>query len=145
MNTSFSQDAEEIFFTEGHQWIRFEDDIAFIGLTHHAKKELGPVKHIEIHTIGRELQEDQAFGRITSNRYLCKLIMPFSGIVVEANTINYNTFNETTSDFDPSEWIVRIGLSRPLVSRQLHSLTDYRSQNQEPHMHLVKYFLRLDG
>ena len=130
------------YFTEEHEWIRFENGIAFIGLTSLAKRELGQITDVEIHTIGKDLGENQAFGRIRTEKYLCKLIMPFRGKVLEANAIDYPGFNSTDEDFDPDEWIVKIGINHPLKSEKLYTLDDYKSNNTEQSLHLVKYFLK---
>jgi glycine cleavage system H protein len=130
------------YFTEEHEWIRFEKDHAFVGLTVLAKEELGLITNVEIHTIGKDLMENQVFGRIRTKKYLCKLIMPLRGKILEANKIDYDKFNSTDKDFDPDEWIVKIAISFPLVSEKLYTLEDYKSNNTERALHLIKYFLK---
>jgi glycine cleavage system H protein len=129
------------YFTEEHEWIRFENDTAFVGLTTLAKRELGMITNVEIHTTGKNLTENQVFGRIRTKKYLCKLIMPIRGKILEANTINYEKFNATDQDFDPEEWIVKIAISLPLISKKLYTLEDYISTNNWRAHYLVKYFL----
>ena len=68
--------------------------------------------------------------------------MPFRGKVLEANAIDYPGFNLTDEDFDPDEWIVKIGINHPLKSEKLYTLDDYKSNNTEQSLHLVKYFLK---
>src|SRR6187549_3207320 len=103
----------QYYFTEENEWIVFERDYALVGLTNSAKKELGLIDHIEIHTIGKDLMENQVFGRIWTNKYLCKLIMPIRGKVLETNVINYENFNSTEKDLDQNDWIVKIAISIP--------------------------------
>ena len=62
---------EKYYFTEEHEWIRFENNNAFVGLTSLAKRELGMVTNIEIHTTGKNLIENQVFGRVRTKKYLC--------------------------------------------------------------------------
>lgn len=131
----------QYYFTEENEWIQLERDYALVGLTNLAKKELGRVENVEIHTVGKALNENQVFGRI-SQRYLCKLIMPLRGQVLEANIIDYEKFNTTEKDFDPNEWIVKIAVSLPLKSEKLYTLEEYKSKNTERALHLVKYFLK---
>jgi glycine cleavage system H protein len=132
------------YFTEEHEWIRFENNYAFIGMTAMAKRELGIITNIEIHTTGKILTENQVFGTITTEKYLCKLIMPLRGKIVEANVINYEKFNTMDEDFDPDEWIVKITISHPLISKKLYTLKDYMSNNNGRELHLVKYFLKFN-
>jgi glycine cleavage system H protein len=77
MNRSLSSGG--YYFTEEHEWIRVEENVAFVGLTTLAKRELGQIQSIEIHTLGKDLMENQVFGRIRTKRYLYKLIMPVRG------------------------------------------------------------------
>jgi glycine cleavage system H protein len=130
------------YFTEEHEWIRVEGNIAFVGLTTSAKNELGQIQTIEIHTLGQNRMENQAFGRIRTNRYLCKLIMPVRGKVLEANTIDYSSFNRWEKDFDPEEWIVKIQISLPLKTKMLYTLEQYKTNQTQGAVHLVKYFLK---
>lgn len=130
------------FFTEEHEWIRVENDVAFVGLTTLAKRELGQILNIEIHTLGKNLVENQVFGRIKTNRYLCKLIMPIRGKVMEINTFDYEHLNNWDKDFDPDEWIVKIGIALPLRTEKLYTLEEYKKNQAEGALHLVKYFLR---
>jgi glycine cleavage system H protein len=132
----------DFYFTEEHEWIRVEENIAFVGLTSLAKKELGQVEDIEIHTLGKDLMENQVFGRLRTRRYLCKLIMPVRGKVIEANAIDYISFNNLEKDLDPSEWIVKIQISLPLKSEKLYTLEQYKASQTEGALHLVKYFLK---
>ena len=70
-----------------------------------------------------------------------QLIMPFRGNILEANTFNYEKFNASDRDFNPDEWIVKIAISLPLISKQLYTLEDYISTNNLRALYLVKYFL----
>ena len=64
--------------------------------------------------------------------------------IVEANVINYEKFNNMDEDFDPDEWIVRITISQPLISKKLYTLKDYISNNNGCELHLVKYFSKFN-
>jgi glycine cleavage system H protein len=132
----------EFYFTEEHEWIRVEGDVAFVGLTTLAKSELGQIQNIEIHKLGKDLVENQVFGRVRTKRYLCKLIMPVRGKVIEANKIDYTSFNRWDKDFDPEEWIVRIQIALPLKTEKLYTLQQYKKNQTDGALHLVKYFLK---
>ena len=132
----------EYFFTEEHEWIRVENNIAYVGLTTHAKRDLGQIENIEISTVGKDLTENQVFGRIRTPRYLVKLIMPIRGKILEASTIDYVKFNNLERDFDPDEWIVKIDVVLPFRTEKLYSIEEYKKHQTEGALHLVKYFLR---
>jgi glycine cleavage system H protein len=135
----------QYYFTEQNEWLRLERNYALVGLTNLAKKELGLIESVEIHTVGKSLSENQVFGRIRTNRYLCKLIMPIRGKVLEANFTDYEKFNTIEGDFDPNEWIVKIAISLPLKSEKLYTLEEYKSENTLRAAHLIKYFVKVGG
>ena len=85
--------------------------------------------------------ENQVFGSIRTAKYLCKLIMPVRGKVLEANMINYEKFNSTDGDFNPDEWLVKIAFSDPVRSKKLYTVEDYISTDNLRAFYLVKYFL----
>lgn len=58
--------------------------------------------------------ENQVFGRIRTEKYLCKLVMPGQGKVIEADTIDYASFDSWEKDIGPEGWIVRDQISLPL-------------------------------
>jgi len=93
------------YFTKEHEWVFIRDGYAYIGITELVKKELQEIKNIEIHRLGEQLDADQAFGRIRSIRYLCKLIMPFSGKIGEVNWEYCKNPSEFNSIFDEKHWI----------------------------------------
>jgi glycine cleavage system H protein len=138
-NRIFSGD---FYFTEQHEWLKLENNIALVGLTSLAKKELGEIKSIEVHTVGKDLMENQVFGRVRTKRYLCKLIMPVRGTVMVANSFDYELFNTCVKDLDPEEWIVKIKIAFPLKSEKLFTLDQYKANQTEGALHMVKYFLK---
>lgn len=64
------------------------------------------------------------------------------GTILEANTINYERFNNMNKDFDSDEWIVKIAISFPLKSGKLYTLEDYKVTKTGQRLQLVKYFLK---
>lgn len=132
------------YFTQELEWICFYDDSALIGLTSLAKKEIGLISNIEIHMVGKSLSANQVFGRVRTDKYVCKLIMPVNGKVVEANTFDYNKLNMNDKELDINEWIVKITMNRPLISGTLFTLEEYRHLYMADRCHVVKYLSRIE-
>jgi glycine cleavage system H protein len=70
---------QNYYFTREHEWVNVNSDVARVGLTELALKELGTIKKIEIETLSQTLKKEQVFGKIQSEKYITKLIMPFDG------------------------------------------------------------------
>lgn len=131
----------DYLFTKEHEWVHFENEIAFIGLTELAKKELEEIKSIEIHKIGVSLNTDQVFGRITAKRYLCKLILPFPGKITEVNSSYCDNPEQFNSYYDKDHWIVKVEVKQPIDTSRLLTIDHYKSFKTQNFLHLVKYLL----
>jgi glycine cleavage system H protein len=102
---------ESLKYTKDHEWIRVENDEAYIGITDFAQHELGDIVFIEVETVGENLDKEEVFGTIEAVKTVSDLFMPVSGEVLE--------FNETLSDQpelvnkDPygEGWVVKVKLT----------------------------------
>ena len=69
----------DLKYTEDHEWIRVEGDIAIVGVTDFAQGELGDVVFVEIETEGEELDKGETFGTVEAVKTVSDLFMPVSG------------------------------------------------------------------
>ncbi|MFW6019506.1 MAG: glycine cleavage system protein GcvH [Bacteroidales bacterium] len=123
---------ENLKYTEDHEWLRVEDDnIAYIGITDHAQKELGDVVYIECETETEELGRGEAFGTIEAVKTVSDMYMPVSGKVLEFN----EELDETpeTINEDPYEqgWIIKIEVKDPSQLEELMSAEQYQNHISE--------------
>jgi glycine cleavage system H protein len=103
----------DVLYTETHEWVRVEEDIATIGITDYAQHELGDIVYIELPEIGDELSKGTPFGSIEAVKAVEDINSPVSGEIVEINsdledapeTINQSAFEDG--------WIIKIKLSDP--------------------------------
>ncbi|MFT4846894.1 MAG: glycine cleavage system H protein [Cryomorphaceae bacterium] len=75
----------ELKYTEDHEWIRIEGNIATIGITEYAQGELGDIVFVEIETEGEDLDSAEVFGTIEAVKTVSDLFMPMAGKVIEFN------------------------------------------------------------
>ncbi|MDX1402479.1 MAG: glycine cleavage system protein GcvH, partial [Kiloniellales bacterium] len=75
----------KLLFSEEHEWILVEDDIATIGITDHAQEQLGEVVYVETPEIGSALAKGDEAGVVESVKAASEVYSPISGEVVEAN------------------------------------------------------------
>jgi glycine cleavage system H protein len=134
---------EGYYFTREHEWVKIEDQIAYVGLTELAVKELEEIISIDIHTVGLALYVDQAFGRIKSRKFLCKLIMPFPGKIIEVNSKFTDDPELINGPFNPDHWIVKIDLESNIDQNKLLTFLEYKNHKKQNVLHMVKYLLSL--
>lgn len=72
-------------FTKDHEWLRVEGDIATIGITDHAQKQLGDLVFVELPKIGSDLQQGASVAVVESVKAASDVFAPISGTVIEIN------------------------------------------------------------
>jgi glycine cleavage system H protein len=61
---------ENLKYSQDHEWIRIDNDVAFVGITDFAQSNLGDIVFIEVETVGEELDKGEAFGNVEVYRLL---------------------------------------------------------------------------
>jgi len=77
---------DDRLYSEYHLWVKLEKDQAVIGITDHAREELGEVDYVELPALDDSVTRNRAFGIVETSKAVTDLIAPISGIVVETNT-----------------------------------------------------------
>ena len=98
----------DLLYSNDHEWVKLDEDIATIGITDFAQQELGDIVYIEIETVGDNLQKEQVFGTVEAVKTVSDLFMPISGEVLEFNSALEDT--PETVNYEPYEsgWIIKI-------------------------------------
>jgi len=117
---------ENLKYTKDHEWLRQEGDVAFIGITDFAQKELGDIVFIEVETVGEALDKDETFGTIEAVKTVSDLFMPVSGKVLEFNESLADTPEKVNSDPYGEGWIVKLEMSDPLQADDLMDAANYK-------------------
>lgn len=117
---------EDLKYTKEHEWLRLEDDSAYVGITDFAQGELGEIVYVEVDTVGEEIEKDEVFGTIEAVKTTSDLFIPVSGTILEFNPqLDENDGDQpdlVNSDPYGEGWIVKIRLSDP---SQLDELMDH--------------------
>ncbi len=111
----------DIKYTQDHEWLRIDDDHAYIGITEFAQGELGDIVFVDIDTEGESLEKEEVFGSIEAVKTVSDLFMPISGIVVSFNQQLEDKPELINSDPYGDGWIIKIKFSDSL---ELNSLLD---------------------
>jgi glycine cleavage system H protein len=117
---------EELKYTEEHEWIKVDGNIATIGITDFAQGELGDIVYIEIDSIGNELNVSEIFGTIEAVKTVSDLFMPIKGTVLEMNSNIESTPEIVNEDPYDKGWIIKIEISENRDIENLLSADDYR-------------------
>jgi glycine cleavage system H protein len=115
----------ELKYTEDHEWIRIDGDIATIGITDHAQNELGDIVYVDINTIGDALGKGEVFGSVEAVKTVSDLFIPVAGTVLEVNEELDGEPELVNTDPYGRGWMVKISLSNPDDEDGLMSAEDY--------------------
>ena len=76
---------QNLKYTNGHEWIRADGDIAYVGITDYAQEQLGDIVFVDIPTVGETLEAGETFGTIEVVKTISDLFLPIAGEVLEQN------------------------------------------------------------
>ena len=116
---------KDLKYTNDHEWVKVEGDIATVGVTDFAQGELGDIVYVEVDTLDEELEREEVFGTVEAVKTVSDLFMPISGEVIEFNE-SLETNPEKVNE-DPYEegWMIKIKISNPSEIDELLSSEDY--------------------
>ncbi|MBT3281479.1 MAG: glycine cleavage system protein GcvH [Cryomorphaceae bacterium] len=118
---------EELKYTEEHEWVKIQDNIATVGITDFAQGELGDIVYLEIDTLDSEIALNEVFGTVEAVKTVSDLFMPVGGKVIETNS-NLEDKPELVNDDPYGEgWIIKINISDLSETESLLSPQDYKN------------------
>ncbi|MBN8558054.1 MAG: glycine cleavage system protein GcvH [Proteobacteria bacterium] len=100
-------------YTEDHEWLKIEGDIATVGITTHAQDALGDVVFVELPEVGRGYAQKDTAGVVESVKAAADVYMPVSGEVVEVNEALRDDPSLANSDPQGAGWFFKIRLAEP--------------------------------
>lgn len=114
-------------YTKDHEWVSIEGEIATVGITDFAQKELGDIVYVEVETLDQTLEKDAVFGTVEAVKTVSDLFLPLSGEVIEFNDDLES--NPETVNGDPygKGWMVKVKFSDASQVEQLLSSEDYKT------------------
>ena len=116
-----------IKYTEDHEWVKVEGDIATVGITQHAQDALGDVVFVDLPEIGRSYAQKDIAGVVESVKAAADVYMPVSGEVTEVNEALRADPALANSDPLGAGWFFRVRVSDP---SQLDALLDEAAYGQ---------------
>ncbi len=98
----------DLRYSEEHEWVRMEGDVATIGITAYAQDSLGDIVFVELPAIGRTLAVGEGFGVVESVKAVSDVYSPVEGPVVEVNSALEQTPENVNHQPYGEGWMVRI-------------------------------------
>jgi glycine cleavage system H protein len=117
----------ELMYTQEHEWIKVEGEVAIVGITDFAQSELGDIVYIEVESVGKNIDKDGIFGTIEAVKTVSDLFLPVSSEVLEFNTSLNNSPELVNSDPYGEGWIVKIKVQNIADLDQLMNVETYKS------------------
>lgn len=99
---------ENLRYTKDHEWIRLEGDIATIGITDFAQRELGDIVYVEIETVGKSLSAETIFGTVEAVKTVSDLYLPVSGTITESNPVIGSSPELVNTDPYNEGWMIKM-------------------------------------
>ena len=116
---------ENLAYTEDHEWLSQDSDIATIGITDYAQSELGDIVFVELPEVGSHIQQGEPFGTIEAVKTVEDLIAPVSGEVLEINDGLEESAELVNQDPYGAGWMLKIRLEDQEELERLISPQEY--------------------
>jgi glycine cleavage system H protein len=117
----------EYLYSKEHEWVKVEDDVCVVGITHYAQEELGEVVFVEMPDVGQSFDVNDEIGTIESVKAVAEVFTPVGGEIVESNESLNETPELVNEDPHGKGWLVKIRLSS---KEELEGLMDAAAYEQ---------------
>lgn len=102
---------QQLKYTQDHEWVLVDGDIATVGITDHAQNELSDIIYVDVTTVGETLEQGAVFGAVEAVKTVSDLFLPISGEIIEFNSALEGAPELVNSDPYQAGWIVKVKLS----------------------------------
>jgi glycine cleavage system H protein len=116
---------DDFLYTKDHEWVQIKGDLATVGITEFAQKQLGDVVYVELPALGTQLEPHQTIGVIESVKAVSDVYSPVSGEVVEVNKELDGSPDLANQDPHGKGWIIRLKIKNKSEIEELMSASDY--------------------
>ena len=121
---------KELKYTKDHEWIILAGDIATVGITDFAQRELGDIVYVEVESVGEALKSDEVFGTVEAVKTVSDLFLPVSGEIIEFNENLDDNPELVNSDPYGEGWMIKLKVSDINDMNLLLSAEEYSELTQ---------------
>ena len=112
-------------YSETHEWVKIEGDIAIIGVTDYAQKEMGDITYVDMPDVEEVVEKEEEFGALESVKASSDLFSPVSGTVVERNDALEDA-PELVNEDPYGNWIIKVQMRDPAELDELMDAEGYK-------------------
>jgi len=98
-------------YTKDHEWVSVEGDVATVGITDFAQKELGDIVYVEVETLDQTLEQEEVFGTVEAVKTVSDLFLPVSGEISEFNEELETQPELVNTDPYGAGWMIKVKMS----------------------------------
>ena len=95
-------------YTKDHEWIKLDGNVATIGITDYAQRELGDIVYVEVETVGKSLKAGEIFGTVEAVKTVSDLFLPVDGTITELNSALANSPESVNNDPYGQGWMIKM-------------------------------------
>ena len=121
---------EGLKYSESHEWVKVEGNIAVIGVSDFAQKEMGDITYVDMPEVDDEVTAGEEFGALESVKASSELFSPVSGTVVEVNSELEDTPEKVNEDAYGA-WIIKVEMSDASELEKLLDAAGYKALIKE--------------
>lgn len=114
-----------IYFTEEHEWLRVDGDVATVGITNHAQEQLGDLVFVDLPTIGNTVEQGDDVVVVESVKAASDVYAPASGEIVEVNESLNGDASIVNSGAEGEGWLYKMKLTNMGELEQLMDKAAY--------------------
>lgn len=114
-------------YTKDHEWVLVEGDVAVVGITDFAQKELSDIVYVEVETLDQTLSKDEVFGTVEAVKTVSDLFLPLSGEIFEFNEDLESSPESVNTDPYGKGWMIKVKISDNSEIDSLLSSDDYKA------------------
>ncbi|MBI4464116.1 MAG: glycine cleavage system protein GcvH [Acidobacteria bacterium] len=112
-------------YSQEHEWVHVESDLATVGITDHAQKELGDIVFVELPKVGDRVEAGKPCGTVESVKAVSEIFSPVSGEVKEVNVALLETPEWINQDPHGKAWMIKVALTEPALMDRLLTAEQY--------------------
>jgi glycine cleavage system H protein len=101
---------EALKYTKDHEWIKVDGNIATVGITDFAQRELGDIVFVDINAVGKSFGANEVFGTVEAVKTVSDLYLPVSGTITEVNPELESNPESVNSDPYGKGWMIKMSI-----------------------------------
>ena len=121
-----SKIVEGLKYSESHEWVKVEGNVAVVGVSDFAQKEMGDITYVDLPEVDDEVEAGDEFGALESVKAASELISPVTGKVVEVNEELKDTPEKVNEDAYAA-WIIKVEMADPSELDALMDAAGYKN------------------